>query len=308
MECHIQPWLCVRPEIRLIAVGLLCLALSSVAPAGAITGYSIYGDGDLVAIDLATGVFEVIGATGLGAAIALADDPAGELYAVVQDASMFQLYRIDRATAASTLVGDVGDDLEVTGLTFDADGTLWMAAGDALYTVDPTTATLTLVGSPDHHLLALAARDGVLYSVVEIGLEPDLVTVDPATAATTVIADVPEFSPDGLSPAVFSMAFDRRGTLWVSVILVPPILPPDLPQAFFRIAEVTAPAPEIAFWVSTPPAFIGLAIVPGVFDPVVEIPTLGRFGWTVLATLLLSGGLLTIRRRHAAARRVDLDA
>ncbi len=47
-------------KIRTPVAGLLCLALSSAAPAAAVTAYSIY-DGDLVALDPATGAFEIIG-------------------------------------------------------------------------------------------------------------------------------------------------------------------------------------------------------------------------------------------------------
>ncbi len=288
-------------KVRIIA-GLLCLALSSVSPVAAVTGYSIY-DGDLVAVDLETGAFAIIGDTGLndvgfGAVVGLAAEPDGELYAVVRELLTFRLYRVDRATGASTLVGDLGDDLGVADLAFDAGGSLWMVAEDALYTVDTASAVPTLIGVPDRPLVALAARDGVLYGLADMPTVLELVTVDPGTAVTTVIGALPDLSLGG-SLFLAGLAFDAGGTLWASVAFIPPILPDSLPQAFFKIPDVEAPVPELTFTRGELLIFAGLAIAPGVFDPVVEIPTLGPAGGALLAVLLLGGGLLAIRWRRA---------
>ncbi len=281
----------------IVIAGLLWLGLAGASPAAAVTGYSIF-DGDLVAIDLSTGAFEIVGELDPNVIYALAADPAGELFAVGQVFATYKLYRVDRATGALTPVGDLGDFLEVTGLTFDAAGTLWMSGEDALYTVDPSTAEITLVGVPDRQLLAFAARGDELFGLSVSGFTPELVAIDPATADTTLVAALPELSAGGLEIVLAAMDFKAHGSLWVFAAVVPPILPPGLPQTLFRINDLDDPHPTQIFGIDGPPLFIGLAVAPGPFNQVVEIPTLDPFGGVVLAALLLSIGLAAIRRRR----------
>ena len=60
----------------------------------------------------------------------------------------YELYTINQATGATTLVGSTGVIATGTvgGLTFAPDGTLYAAINDNLYTVNPGTGTATLVG------------------------------------------------------------------------------------------------------------------------------------------------------------------
>ncbi len=284
-----------------IMTGLLCLALASGlvggAPASAVTGYSIHDFSELAAIDLATGDFVVVGDLGIvqGSALAAA---AGDLFAVTRGLPTSSLYRVDRETAAATLVGDIGDIGSVTDLTFDAGGSLWLATNAALYRVDPASGAPTLIGAPDQTLWALAARDSELYGIVRIGPDFGLVSVDPITAATNLIALLPELDFGAVATGLDSMSFDGSGALWVSVLVDPPVTPPQVSQHFFRIADPEAPVAEEIFSTSAAPQlrFTGLAVAPGVFDSAVEIPALGRFGWAVLAALLLGAGLLALRR------------
>ena len=286
-----------RFELRTLA-GLLCLALSS-TPAAAVTGYSEF-DRELVAVDLSTGAVEVIGDLEFGAVTELAFD-GDQLFVVARippSFSPYRLYRVDLATATETLVGDLGSDLGTTGLTFDAGGTLWMSAADALYTVDPLSAAKALIGAPDRPLVALAARDGTLYGLAYDGTTTSLVTVDPETAATSVVAALPELSSPGVVLA--GLAFDLEGSLWAFVVTAPPVIPHIFPQTFFEIADPTDPRPVETFSIDGPPVFFGLVAAPGVFERVVEIPTLGRVGWAVFALLLSGAGLAIFRRRRAA--------
>lgn len=289
-----------RFGIRALA-GLLCLALSSVS-ASAVTGYSVFHDRDLVTVDLATGAVEVIGDLAIGAVaeVALYGD---DLFVVAQSPATSSLYRVDLATATETLVGDLGTDLRITGLTFDAGGTLWMSATDALYTVDPASAAKALIGAPDRPLLALAARGSVLYGLTSDETTTALVLIDPDTAATAVTAELPELSFSG--GLLAGMAFDPRGSLWAYVVTLPPVIPHILLQTFFRIGDPTDPQAVKTFsleapFISGPPLYAGLVVAPGIFDAVVEIPTLGRVGWTLFAALLFGAGLSTIRRLRAA--------
>lgn len=287
-----------RIEILALA-GLLCLALST-APASAVTGYSIFDDRDLVAVDLANGTVEVIGDLAIGTVAEVAFDGA-DLFVVAQFPPTSSLYRVDLETTTESLVGDLGNDLAITGLTFGADGTLWMSTVNALYTVDPASAAKTLIGAPDRPLLALAARDGELFGLTPTDVTADLVAIDPETAATSVEATLPEvFFNGGL---LAGLAFDLNGSLWAYAVTLPPIEPHILLQTFYEIGDPTHPQVVRTFsieapFIADPPLFTGLVVAPGVFDEVVMVPTLDRAGWTMLAAMLLGAGLMTLRRHR----------
>jgi len=76
---------------------------------------------------------------------------SGVLYGLNQPlgiGGMYELYTIDQASGATTLVGSTGVTVSgsVGGLTFAPDGTLYAELNDSLYTLNPATAAATLVG------------------------------------------------------------------------------------------------------------------------------------------------------------------
>ena len=80
-------------------------------------------------------------------------DGSDVLYAIDQGSFVavlpYDLYTINQATGATTLVGSTGVNAAgsgVGGLTFAPDGTLFAALNDNLYTVNPGTGAATLVG------------------------------------------------------------------------------------------------------------------------------------------------------------------
>lgn len=287
----------------LTLTGYLCLALST-APASAVTGYSVFADQELVAVDLETGTVEVLGELTIGDVTETAFD-GHDLFVVARQAATSSLYRVDLETATVNPIGDLGNNLAVNGLTFSADGVLWMSTTNGLYVVDPMSATTTLIGSPDRPLLALAARDDQLFGWTATDFTADLVTIDPESATTSVAATLPEMTFSG--GLLAGMAFDLDGSLWAFAVTLPPIEPHILLQTFYEIGDPTNPQPVRTFsveapFVADPPLFAGLVVVPGDSQAVLEIPTLSRAGWTVLALMLFAAGLMTLSRRRVRGR------
>lgn len=127
-----------------------------------ISGDPISGDTQLFTVDITTGeatILDVIPAASIGDASALAFDDDGRLF--VLDTGLDQLLEIDpetgdvlSTTALSTPLGETaGMDFRPNEalLQFRPDETLYVADGgaggtDGLYTLDPATGQLTLVG------------------------------------------------------------------------------------------------------------------------------------------------------------------
>lgn len=105
-----------------------------------------HDDGVLYRINKATAAKTAVGPTGVLNIMDLAFDPSGALYATVGN----ELYRLDTATGASTLVANItGVAGEVMGIMFDTNGTLFATeyvANSPLYRVNLTTGLATAVG------------------------------------------------------------------------------------------------------------------------------------------------------------------
>ncbi len=101
----------------------------------------------------------VIGATNTNIR-GLAFDPVSGLLWGVDGAN---LYTINPANGATTLVGNLGTESGRPGLAYDSDaGILYLAlAQDGLYTVNTTTGAATLVGNFS------ASIDGLAWAVPE---------------------------------------------------------------------------------------------------------------------------------------------
>lgn len=97
---------------------------------------------------------------------ALAFDPSGTLFGLGKlDGNLYRF--TDLATGALTLVGNVGVDVgsPVGALTFDAGGTLFATLDDKLYTLDPTTAAATPVGSSDpNDMVGFSSISGLAFA------------------------------------------------------------------------------------------------------------------------------------------------
>ena len=118
---------------------------------------------DLYTIDPTTGEASLVGSFGFGQAeiqntgLAFRDD--GTLFMVVDDfedgvSDQDNLYTVDTTTGLATLVGTLfgtpfADDPEITSIAFASDGTLFAVDRDldALLTINPLTAEVSLVGT-----------------------------------------------------------------------------------------------------------------------------------------------------------------
>ncbi len=99
---------------------------------------------DYGTFDAATGEYDILSST-FTPMIDLAACPDGTMFGL--DASGANLYAIVAATGESTLIDALGDSLTPTNLACSNDGTLYTSAGGVLYTVNPTTAAVTSLGS-----------------------------------------------------------------------------------------------------------------------------------------------------------------
>jgi len=98
----------------------------------------------------------VIDSTGVNCISGIAFSPLGVLYAVTStncsSAAGDQLYTLDTATAAATLVGTVGFSGSIPDIAFDLDGNLFGVIGDdaaqphSLIAIDPSTAIGAYIG------------------------------------------------------------------------------------------------------------------------------------------------------------------
>ena len=165
--------------------------------------------GALFTIDPTTGEASLVGSFGFGQAetqntgLAFRDD--GTLFMVVDDfedegTDQDNLYTVDTTTGLATLVGTLfgtpfADDPEITSIAFASDGTLFAVDRDldALLTINPLTAEVSLVGT----LGALASDGGqqgldffgdTLFLMSE---NPEAIfTVDTTTGAAALSANL----------------------------------------------------------------------------------------------------------------------
>lgn len=177
-----------------------CSSSSEPEPEPVVPGAFLASENQLYWSELtATGADRLIGTvrTDTGAVLALTDiaqAPDGALFAV----SRSQLYSVDRETAVASPVGPGLPD-RTNALCFNAAGDLYAAsgAGGALYRVDRTTGSVTMITYGSSLLSSgdlVFTPDGVLLStVVRTGDSLDtLVAISLANGVATVIrSDLP---------------------------------------------------------------------------------------------------------------------
>lgn len=192
-------------RIRSLAAAAILGVGASLAQAGPLL-YLSTGSAQLGTVDAVTGAVSLIGNTAVGGSnVVMTDiafDPSGQLWGI----SFGDLYSIDKATGASTLVGGLGSfSGTANGLVFGADGTLYMA-GSTLYTVDTGTGASTAIGSGIGHQSGgdLAFVGGRLLMSTSAD---NLVEIDLLTGAGTLLGAI------GIG-SVFGMATPDNVTLY----------------------------------------------------------------------------------------------
>jgi len=205
--------------MRRIRAGLIAaivgLGVALAAPAaGAPNGYSADTQGNAQTVDLATATVAQIGAANPSVGLTeVALSPAGVLYAV--GTTTDRLYTVDLTSGALTaLPSPLGIDVDNPGMTFSADGRLWMVDSTELARIDPSTGVATVIGTGTDFLTGLAAGcDGGLYAArITVGAAAQLVRIQDLDGTPT-FTDV----GTGLGLADVNspkLAFAADGTLW----------------------------------------------------------------------------------------------
>ena len=127
-------------------------------------------------------LFAAIIVSGIGASVA----HAGPILYVSDSGG--RLGTVDVATGATVVLGNMG--VAMTDIAFDASGHLFGTDFDNLYSINPTTAAITLIGSmgvTDANALVFGS-DGTLYEAGNSG--NGLRSVNTATGATTVLGSI----------------------------------------------------------------------------------------------------------------------
>lgn len=208
------------------AVGLTAVAVSPAASAS-ITGFAVdtgsINNGTLYSVNLSTGTFSEIGATGQSDLEGLSLDCGGTLYGINRvrnakastqpEASVTpgnQLVTINTTTGAATIVGALSVEPADAGLTFGTNGKLYMAEVNTgeFYEINKTTAAVTDIGPMGNsvEITGLATRaDGTIFGYDRAGTQ--LVTINPSTGASTIVGASADLN-------LIGMDFDPSGTLW----------------------------------------------------------------------------------------------
>ena len=185
------------------------------------------GKDTLYAVDLETGEATTIGQISTDGITftsveGLALNPVdGFLYAIAgASGNSDYLVKINPATGDSEILAIHSlSAFSDAGMTFALDGTLYMAVGDTLYTVDTTTGAL----SPFIADYGFGAIDGMGISPTDqntlwIVSADDLYTVDITTKIVTVVGEITFVDLDGSvinSATADGMSFDDNGQVWI---------------------------------------------------------------------------------------------
>lgn len=175
-------------------------------------GYA--GFGVLVAIDKGTGAGTLIGPTGIDAMPGLAINSAGDMYGTSAGAAT--LYRVDAVTGAAFPLGSTGVNF-LEAIAFGYDDVLYgVSYGGDLYTINTSTAALTMIGSTGlvgWAGLAFDPLDGSLWASMG-GLSsppslPDGIYLIDKTTASPALVGV-----TGIGGATPDICFDASGNLF----------------------------------------------------------------------------------------------
>jgi hypothetical protein len=160
------------------------------APNGVL--YAI-ANGLLTTVNLSTGGLTTIGALPAGSE-SLAFLNSSEILVLTTPGA---LYNVNPVTASYSLIGDLPSGASMGGGTsnirFDPqNGMLYetsYSADSELFVVNPSNASASLIGSTSLTDITLGTFAGSLfYSTAESGANYEVITLDPATAATSIVA------------------------------------------------------------------------------------------------------------------------
>jgi outer membrane protein assembly factor BamB len=187
-------------------------------PHGSLLGVSF--GGNLDSVNPATGVVSVIGATGLGPALATAAFATGEFNGTVYETDgSNNLYSVNMMTGTASLIGATGlpqcpsvtnpDDIADEAI-FAADGKLYItfdgfnfitnAVVDApeLYRINPTTGAATLIGPTAFGLDAALEVNGTVYGFTAANT---VLSLNLANGGTTFVTNYDSNAVDILGAA-----------------------------------------------------------------------------------------------------------
>jgi hypothetical protein len=195
------------------------LALLAATPAAADVLYGIRGGNILIRIDTSTRISADVGTVaGFGSIGGLAFASDGTLYGL--DTATDVLVRIDRSTAMGTLIGPLGAPATFsTGLGYDATAdrlygvtTQGTTPSGFLVRISRANGAASAVGNTLANALVGLGFDaiGQLWGIDGGGVAEELVRIDKATAARTVVG------PRGLLafPNIGSFDIGPSGALW----------------------------------------------------------------------------------------------
>ena len=179
----------VKVALCILAGGLLSLSKASAQAVYAMEfnqGNNLFGT-----ISLLDGSFTALGSEGGTLFNDIAATPGGTLYGIVSSSTLVTLNTANGAVVDSVNFSVSG----IESLALSPDGTLYGASQTALYTIDPSSGDVSLVGSFDNSLLNNAGQnirfnlDGNLYDTDGGGSSQntDLFQISLTTGAASTI-------------------------------------------------------------------------------------------------------------------------
>lgn len=310
-------------------VALSLLAASPASAAGnaidpgdslyAVNCDDVYNDFQFFSVESTTAFSTPIGdGTGEVGQYACGGQPAyypstGKSYYIQWTVERAQLAEIDVATGESAIVGDFLDEtgdvpqaLNAYSIAIGADGSAYVMAEGALWTLDLDTGSATPINEAINTYAF--AFDSVTGKFFAIDTDDVIYEIDVTTGAETPVGEV-TFPDDTSSYTIYSLQFDGAGTFWVEV--------DHFAEGDFFRAELwsfspTATGSPVFSGVFTDDPFYteAILIIPGDVAPVE--PALAATGadladvlpWAIgAAVIVLAGGVLLIlrsRRKPAA--------
>lgn len=166
--------------------------------------------GSSFALDSETGTGVLLGPSGVASMNAMSRSPDGTLYATKVGPQ--QLLTIDPDTGVATVVANLNPAIDVRGLGFHPNGTLYAVVDestpDALHTIDPNTGATARIGATGTTTIQglAVSQDGTIYAWdLSSSLSRGLMTLDPNTGVATDVnpnvggrdMQALDFGPDG---------------------------------------------------------------------------------------------------------------
>ncbi|MEY2450494.1 MAG: hypothetical protein QOD92_68 [Acidimicrobiaceae bacterium] len=215
----------VLTVLSVMALATIGWATATISPAVSATTTAFTVDvgesannGKLYSIDLSTAAVTELGQTGQNDIEGLTLACDGTLFGVnraargedITNDQPAQLVTINKTTGATTVIGALSVSPADAGLTFGADGKLYMAEVNTgrFYEINKTTGAVTDIGPMGGgvEITGLATRaDGTIFGYDRANTQ--LVTLNPATGAATVVGPADDLNLVGLD-------FAPDGTLW----------------------------------------------------------------------------------------------